>query len=92
MLDLLVTFVVLVAAAGAAPAPEAQPLLTQQYVLLSPQMQQFQYEPILKLQQPLLQQSLLHQPLLQQISPLGRYLHFFFTYLKLRLISNKCVD
>lgn len=65
MLPILATFAYLLAAASSAPTPGAQPLLTQQYVILQPpaaaQHQQLHYEPVYKLQ----------QPLFQQITPLG---------------------
>lgn len=65
MLSILATFVYLLAAASSAPAPGAQPLLTQQYVILqqpaAAQHQQLHYEPVYKLQ----------QPFFQQITPLG---------------------
>lgn len=65
MLSTLATLVYLLAVASSAPTPGAQPLLTQQYVILQPPAavhhQQLHYEPVYKLQ----------QPLFQQITPLG---------------------
>lgn len=62
----IVILVALAASLSGAPAPDASPLLAQQYVVFTdpqhPAQHQFQYEPLVKVQ----------QPLFQQITPLGR--------------------
>lgn len=62
----LIWLVIVVASLNGAPAPDANPLLAQQYVVFTgpqqPAQHSYQYEPLVKLQ----------QPLFQQITPLGR--------------------
>lgn len=66
MLRIFINFILLFVAINCAPAPELSPIvtpITHQYLILTPQAQAVQYEPVLKLQ----------QPIFQQITPLGRY-------------------
>lgn len=63
--QLLLPLVCLVGLGHGAPTAGANPLLAQQFVVLTPPQASpaFHYEPALKLE----------QPLFQQITPLGRY-------------------
>ena len=61
MLFKLINIVLLWATVSAAPAEIGSPL-AHQFIILTPPAQQIQYEPLIKLQ----------QPLFQQITPLGR--------------------
>lgn len=64
MISVLVTLVCVASMGHGAPTADANPLLSQQFVVLTPPhaSQPIQYESVLKLD----------QPLFQQITPLGR--------------------
>lgn len=64
MISVLVSLICVVSIGHSAPTADVNPLLTQQFVVLTPPQaaQSIQYESVLKLD----------QPLFQQITPLGR--------------------